>query len=69
MIINKVAKHYLGALDFISRDIFKNKTIPTLKKLEKSTTSTTDLVDALLNSKIVQVNVVFTETSESWNPM
>jgi hypothetical protein len=31
-IINKVLKHYMGAYDFISGD-FKNKTIPTLKKL------------------------------------
>lgn len=66
-IINKVLKHYMGAYDFISGD-FKNKTIPTLKKLEKTATTTHHLIDLLLDSKILKSSVTFTETGERWNP-
>lgn len=66
-IINKVLKHYMGAYDFISGD-FKNKTIPTLKKLEKTATTTRHLIDLLLDSKILKSSVTFTETGERWNP-
>ena len=66
-IINKVLKHYMGGLDFIAGD-FKNKTIPVLKKIEKSAHSTAQLIDLLLASKILKIHVTFTETKERWKP-
>ncbi len=66
-IIHKVLKHYMGAYDFISGD-FKNKTIPTLKKLESIAKTSEHLVDLLLDSKILKSSVTFTETGEQWQP-
>ena len=66
-IINKVLKHYMGAYDFISGD-FKNKTIPTLKKLESIANTSHHLIDLLLESKILKSSVTFTETGEKWHP-
>lgn len=66
-VTNKILKYYMGAYDFIRGD-FTNKTSPLLKKLDKNSKTVNELVDLLLDSKILRVRVTFTDTGEKWDP-
>lgn len=68
VIIRKILNHYMGAYDFLS-GTSKNKTLPVIRKIEKSSKTAVELVDAFLDSRVASASVIFSETSEKWDPV